>query len=46
MILENLFSMNIYNYLSSNNIEIVLYGTLNNISIKNKEIINKIKYII
>jgi len=46
MILENIFNMDIYNKMMQNNIEVVLYGTLNNISLKNKEILAKIKYII
>ena len=46
MILEDIITDNIYENFKKQNIEVVLYGTLNNISLKNKEIINKIKYII
>ena len=46
MILEDLFNENIYNYLKNNNIEPILYNTLNCINIKNKNIIADIKYII
>lgn len=46
MILENLFNKDIYDKLKNNNVECVLYGTLSKINIKNKEIINDLKYIV
>lgn len=46
MILEDIFREDIYNYYISKNIEVVIYGTLKSISLKNKEILSKIKYII
>lgn len=46
LILESLFNKNIYKKLKTDDIEIILYGTLKNINIKNKEIINDLKYII
>lgn len=46
MILENLFNKDIYEKLKNNNVECVLYGTLSKIYIKNKEIINDLKYIV
>ena len=46
LILESLFNKDIYNYLKENNIESIIYGTLNKINLKNKEIINNIKYIV
>lgn len=46
MILEDILTEEIYNKYKNNNIEVVIYGTLKTISVKNKEIISKIKYII
>lgn len=46
LILESLFTKDIYNYLNSINVEPILYGVLNHISLKNKDIINNIKYIV
>lgn len=46
LILETLFNKDIYNYLKENNIEPIIYGTLNKINLKNKDIINNIKYIV
>ena len=46
MILEDILREDIYNYYISKNIEVVIYGTLKSISLKNKEILSKIKYII
>jgi len=46
MILENIFNKELYNKFNNINIEVVLYGVLNNISLKNKEVFGKIKYII
>lgn len=46
LILETLFNKNLYDYLNNINIEPILYGILNNINIKNKDIINNIKYIV
>lgn len=46
MILENIFNEKIYNEFKKIDIEVVLYGVLNNISLNNKKIIQKIKYII
>lgn len=46
LILEDLFNEKTYKKYINNNIEPVIYGTFNKINIKNKELINKIKYII
>ena len=46
MILEDILTEDIYNYYKNNNIEVVIYGTLKTISLKNKEILSKTKYII
>ncbi|MBQ3021423.1 MAG: hypothetical protein IJD92_04275 [Bacilli bacterium] len=46
LVLESLFNKSIYNKLTNMSIEIILYGTLNNIKIKNKDIITNLKYII
>lgn len=46
LILEDLFNENILNYLNKINVEPVIYNTMGKISIKNKEIINNLKYII
>ena len=46
LILEKLFTNTVYNKLIENNVEPIIYGTLSNIKIKNKELINNIKYII
>ena len=46
LILESLFNKDIYNYLKENNIEPIIYGTLNKINLKNKDIMNNIKYIV
>lgn len=46
LILEDLFNENIYYELKKNNIEIIIYGILKNINLKNKELLNKIKYIV
>lgn len=46
LILESLFTKDIYHYLNDINVEPILYGVLNNINLKNKEIINNIKYIV
>ena len=46
LILESLFTKDIYNYLNSINVEPILYGVLNHITLKNKDIINNIKYIV
>lgn len=46
LILESLFTKDIYNYLKKISVEPVIYGTLNKISLKNKDIINDLKYII
>ena len=46
LILEDLFSEKIYKKCTNNNIEPVIYGTLNKINLKNKELLNKVKYIV
>ena len=46
LILEDLFNKDIYDYFKKLNIEVVIYNIRNNISLKNKEIFNDIKYII
>ena len=46
LILESLFNKDIYNYLNNKNIEPVLYNVSNKINIKNKDLINKLKYIV
>lgn len=46
VILEDLINKKIFEYYKNKNIEVVIYGTLKSISLKNKELINKIKYII
>ena len=46
LVLEDLFNKNIYDYFKKLNIEVVIYNIRNNISLKNKEIFNDIKYII
>ena len=46
VVLEDLFNLDLYNNLKSKNKEIVLYGVLKNISLKNKEELAKIKYIV
>lgn len=46
LILESIFNPDIYEYLKKIRIEPIIYGTFNKINIKNKEIINNLKYII
>ena len=46
LILEDLFNEKIYKKCTANNIEPVIYGTLNKINLKNKELLNKVKYIV
>ena len=46
LVLESLFNKDIYYYLKENNIEPIIYGTSNKINLKNKDIINNIKYIV
>ena len=46
LVLEDLFNKDIYDYFKKLNIEVVIYNIKNNISLKNKEIFNDIKYII
>ena len=46
LVLEVLFNKDIYNYFKEKNIEVILYNLRGNINIKNKDIINEIKYII
>lgn len=46
LILESLFNENIYEFLKNKEIESIIYGIKNNISLKNKEILNEIKYIV
>lgn len=46
LVLEDLFNKDIYDYFKKLNIEVVIYNIRNNISLKNKEIFNDIKYII
>ena len=46
LILEDLFNEKIYKKCTDNNIEPVIYGTLNKINLKNKELLNKVKYIV
>lgn len=46
LVLEDLFNKDIYNYFKEKNIEVILYNLRGNINIKNKDIINEIKYII
>ena len=46
LILEDLFNKDIYKYFNNLNIEVVIYNIRNNISLKNKEIFNNIKYIV
>lgn len=46
LVLEDLFNKDIYNYFNEKNIEVILYNLRGNINIKNKDIINEIKYII
>lgn len=46
LVLEDLFNEEIYKYLKQKNLEIVLYNLKNNISIKNKKLLNDIKYIV
>lgn len=45
-ILESLFNREIYDYLKKIDVESIIYNTQNNISLKNKEIMNDLKYII
>ena len=46
LILETLFKEDIYNNLNKKNIEPIIYNIHNNLNIKNKDLINKLKYII
>lgn len=46
LILEDLFKIDIYDYFKKLNLEVIIYNTRNNISLKNKEIFNDIKYIV
>lgn len=46
LVLEDLFNEDIYKYLKQKNLEVVLYNLKNNISIKNKKLLNDIKYIV
>ena len=46
LVLEDLFNKDIYNYFNEKNIEVILYNLRGNINIKNKDIINELKYII
>lgn len=46
LVLEDLFNEDIYKYLKQQNLEVVLYNLKNNISIKNKKLLNDIKYIV
>lgn len=46
LILEDLVNDKIINYLKDNNVEPVIYNTMSNINLKNKEILGNLKYII
>ena len=46
LILEDFINEKIIDYLKNNNIEPVIYNTRGNIKVKNKEIINNLKYIV
>ena len=46
LILEDLFNKDIYDYFNNINLEVVIYNIRNNISLKNKELFNNIKYIV
>ena len=46
LILEDLFNKDIYDYCISKKIEPVIYNTLSHINLKNKDIIQNLKYII
>lgn len=46
LILEDLFNKDIYDYFNNINLEVVIYSIRNNISLKNKELFNNIKYIV
>ena len=46
VVLEDLFNLELYNLFLKKNKEIILYGVLKNISLKNKAILAKIKYIV
>lgn len=46
VVLEDLFNLELYNLFLKKNKEIILYGVLKNISLKNKSILAKIKYIV
>lgn len=46
LVLEDLFNEDVYKYLKQKNLEVVLYNLKNNISIKNKKLLNDIKYIV
>ena len=46
LILEDLFNKDIYDYFNNINLEVVIYTIRNNISLKNKELFNNIKYIV
>ena len=46
LILEDFINEKIIEYLKNNNIEPVIYNTRGNIKVKNKEIINNLKYIV
>lgn len=46
LVLESLFNKNLYDYLNNIKVEPIIYGTFNKINLKNKDIINNIKYIV
>lgn len=46
LVLEDLFNKDIYDYFNNINLEVVIYNIGNNISLKNKELFNNIKYIL
>ena len=46
LVLEDLFNKDIYDYFNNINLEVVIYNIRNNISLKNKELFNNIKYIV
>lgn len=46
LVLEDLFNKDIYDYFTKMNLEVIVYNIRNNISLKNKELFDNIKYII
>ena len=46
VVLEDLFNLDLYKIFNKKNKEVVIYGILKNISLKNKDVLAKIKYIV